>query len=449
MITRIEIDGFKSFADFRLDLPPFLVVIGSNASGKSNLFDALRFMSAQARGDLYDGIDAVRGDALGLFRQRGDGSRAEEIKFGVELIVDPDRGWGRSVPEEWRKSLGSRWRYELSMTLGKRGPESTELFIPLLADDDVWPDEVNADPEWRAKYVTYLDDDDDDVSELLGDDGFLHLFRIPEGHPEAAIAEGADVDTSVEGQMREAVFNAVWRTLGRISAFQLEDSALRRPSALPARPALRPNGEGLPGYLGHLRKVSAGQGDKAGVLAEIRADLARIVREVTSFDLVEDLERRDVRVVFDGRYVPRFGAEVASDGTLRVLALLSVLNDPDRGGLVAIEEPENGVFPERLRDLLTTMRRLVTDPSGDDPSWPLKQVLVTSHSPVVLDAVPRRNIVFLENLTRIQQGVPSRITVARRLVEPGQPNRLPGEAVPRVTESEIERFRAGREPALS
>ncbi|WP_432925662.1 AAA family ATPase [Microbispora sp. CA-135349] len=448
MITRIEIDGFKSFADFKLDLPPFLAVIGSNASGKSNLFDALRFISAQARGDLYDGIDAVRGDAVGLFRQRGDGSRAKEIKFGVELIVDPDRGWGRSVPEEWRRSLGSRWRYELWVTLKKRGPESTQFFIPLVEEDDSWPDEVNADPEWRAKYVTYLDEDDDAACALLGEDGFLHLFTLPDGHPMADMGDG-DVDTSVEGQMYDAVVNAILKTLAQISAFQLEDAALRKPSALPARPMLRPNGEGLPGYLSHLRQMSADQGDEAGVLAEIRADLARIVREVTSFDVVEDHERRDVRVVFDGRYVPRFGADVASDGTLRILALLAMLNDSDRGGLVAVEEPENGVFPERLRDLLATMRRLVSDPSADDPIWPLKQVLVTSHSPVVLDAVPRRDIVFLENLTRIQEGVPSRVTVARRLVEPGQPNRLPGEDIPRVTESEIERFRAGREPAIS
>ena len=43
MITRIEIDGFKSFSDFALDLGPFHVIIGANGCGKSNLFDALAF----------------------------------------------------------------------------------------------------------------------------------------------------------------------------------------------------------------------------------------------------------------------------------------------------------------------------------------------------------------------------------------------------------------------
>ena len=44
MITRIEIDGFKTFENFGLDLHPFTAIVGPNASGKSNLFDAINFV---------------------------------------------------------------------------------------------------------------------------------------------------------------------------------------------------------------------------------------------------------------------------------------------------------------------------------------------------------------------------------------------------------------------
>ncbi|MCG5214410.1 AAA family ATPase [Streptosporangium sp. KLBMP 9127] len=446
MITRIEIDGFKSFADFSIDLPPFLAVIGTNASGKSNLFDALRFLSAHVRGDVYDAVDAVRGDAVGLFRQLGDGSRTDRMTFGVELIVDPDRAWGRSVPPDWRQAFGTRWRYELQVTLGKNGLKSAESFVPMPRSEDRWTGLAEADPEWAAKYVSYIAEagpQSELVDGLLGGEGRLRLSRAPEGPPRRSFE--TDAESSEDGQLHDAVVAAVYSSVADISAFQLEDLALRKLSSLPARPVLQPNGAGLPAYLDSLRQMSATEEDPAGILAEIRADLTRIVREVISFDVVEDEERRDVRIVFEGRYTPRFGAEVASDGTLRVLALLSVLNDPAKSGLLAIEEPENGVFPERLRELLTTMRGLVTDPVRDDPGWPLKQVLVTSHSPIVLDAVPRANIVYLENVTRIQQEVVSRITQARRLVEAGRPNRLPEEKISRVTESELDRFRAGRE----
>ncbi|WP_067169395.1 AAA family ATPase [Microtetraspora niveoalba] len=447
MITRIEIDGFKSFADFALDVPPFLVLIGTNASGKSNLLDALRFVAAHARGDVYDAVDAVRGDAVGLFRQRGDGSRADEMTFALELVLDPDRVW--DMPDQpLRRALGSRWRYELRVSMGDNGPRSMETFLPMSRADDRWPEQAHADPRWVAGRIGYLDHGDDLIRAMLGESRSL---RIVSSLARYSLSDPtrSDSDRGAEAVLRNAVVQAVWRTLGEISAFQIEDHALRKVSPLPGRPFLQPNGEGLPAYLLHLRRETAREDDPDGVLAEIRADLVRIVREVTSFDVVEDHERRDVRVVFTGRYVPRFGADVASDGTLRILALLALLNDPARSGLVAIEEPENGAFPERLRELLTTMRSLATDPSRDDPEWPLKQVLVTSHSPVVLDVVPRSNVVFLENVTRIQDGVTSRVTVARRLAEPGGAPVRADDGPPPVTESEIERFRAGREPITS
>jgi predicted ATPase len=50
MITRIEIDGFKSFLDFHLDVPPLLALVGPNAGGKSNLLDAIGYEAAARAG---------------------------------------------------------------------------------------------------------------------------------------------------------------------------------------------------------------------------------------------------------------------------------------------------------------------------------------------------------------------------------------------------------------
>ena len=50
MITHIKINGFKSFHNFEMMFTPFTVIAGINASGKSNLFDALELLSAIASG---------------------------------------------------------------------------------------------------------------------------------------------------------------------------------------------------------------------------------------------------------------------------------------------------------------------------------------------------------------------------------------------------------------
>ncbi len=49
MLTQIEIDGFKTFNDFQVELAPFQVIVGPNGSGKSNLFDALLLLSYLAK----------------------------------------------------------------------------------------------------------------------------------------------------------------------------------------------------------------------------------------------------------------------------------------------------------------------------------------------------------------------------------------------------------------
>ena len=87
MITRIEIDGFKSFRDFSLDLAPFQVIIGPNGCGKSNLFDAIHFLSLLADKPVNEALQSLRGDARDLFTILPDGTRAKQMRFAVEMRV--------------------------------------------------------------------------------------------------------------------------------------------------------------------------------------------------------------------------------------------------------------------------------------------------------------------------------------------------------------------------
>jgi predicted ATPase len=70
MITHIRIDGFKSFLDFELDVPPFLALVGPNSSGKSNLLDALAFARAALLSERSAAMRVSREDPL-LDARRG------------------------------------------------------------------------------------------------------------------------------------------------------------------------------------------------------------------------------------------------------------------------------------------------------------------------------------------------------------------------------------------
>src|SRR4051794_15036179 len=89
MLTRIEIDGFKSFEGFALDLQPFTVVVGPNATGKSNLFDALRLLARLAETDVRSATKGLRGEPLELFRTPNDGQVSKYISISVESLLPP------------------------------------------------------------------------------------------------------------------------------------------------------------------------------------------------------------------------------------------------------------------------------------------------------------------------------------------------------------------------
>ena len=88
MITQIEIDGFKTFKDFKVELAPFQVIVGPNGSGKSNLFDALHLLSRLAEYDVQTAFQDLRGDASDQFTKYANGQRSEKIRFAIEMLLN-------------------------------------------------------------------------------------------------------------------------------------------------------------------------------------------------------------------------------------------------------------------------------------------------------------------------------------------------------------------------
>ncbi|MEV5706526.1 AAA family ATPase [Actinoallomurus sp. NPDC052274] len=435
MITRIEIDGFKSFSDFSLDLPPFLAIIGTNASGKSNLVEALTFLALAANEGLDAAVAAVRGDARGLFRQRGDGSRCERIRFAAEFLL------GRASDEirPGRRSQSTRWRYELELSWGAPPGQLEGLVVEaerLLTLDrrvDSWPARFNVPEQWQRARFRYA--------------------------PEPVLGEGAsrarDESLLRFWQASDALDDmvSIGAEFSAVQTLHLEGEALRAASEVGGQAFMDVHGRHLPNFLRWLSRVTGDENRPLGVVADIETHLVGLVREVSGFEIVEDERRRDVRLEFSSPYTGPIAAEFASDGTLRMLAILAAIHDPQKG-FVVVEEPENGVFPERLRHLLGLMQELVTDLNADpehkfEPGVtvpvPLRQALVTSHSPVILDAVERDRVVFLDTTTVLEGGVASHVTRARWRREPGGPASGSGERWARITESELRRFRAGVE----
>ena len=92
MLTRLKVDGFKNLVGVDVRFGPFTCIAGANGIGKSNLFDAIHFLSLTANSALLEAALKVRDDSghnndiRGLFHRIGD-RIADQMSFEVEMIV--------------------------------------------------------------------------------------------------------------------------------------------------------------------------------------------------------------------------------------------------------------------------------------------------------------------------------------------------------------------------
>jgi len=446
MLTRIEIDGFKTFEDFGLDLGPFVVILGPNASGKSNLFDAIRLLSHLAGTDLRTAVKTLRGEPQELFRRQADGSSVTRMAFAVELLLAPEvrDPWGDTV-----KISHSRMRYEVEIERRKddRGIErlvvAKEEAKPILAQSDKWqPKKQELSAQFRQLFMKYgrrapwL---------TTGESGGKRSFKINQDGRKGRTRPAEAAEATVLSSITSAEFPHLYALREEMRSWrflQLDPNALRRPSPTTAALELEPDGANLATVLARIQAETATQTRPKGDLADIAADLTSLIPGVVGVSIEEDEKNREYRIDIDMRDGHHFSSRVVSDGTLRVLALLTLLHDPKHRGLVCFEEPENGVHPFRLKAMIERLRELVTDPTSEevDEQEPLSQMLLNSHSPVVLSCLQKDEAMFADMVSVVNPEV-DKISRKTRI----RPVKLQGELLPKenreyVGRVEVERY---------
>jgi predicted ATPase len=390
MITRIEIDGFKSFYDFSVDLQPFTVLIGANGTGKSNLFDALKLLSHLADGDrVAVALNKIRGGAREAFALKEDGTRYDTMRFAVEMLVD------REVRDNFGATFitsATALRYEVEIL--SRSDGGIDRIAILREHLNLLKLEENR----QYKY-----------SEIRPR---LHELRVANGHVERLIYTEHPKIFAVSPFVEDPVVNAVgyseniilanlntvffkqafatrremqsWRTLHLIPDKLREPS---KASELYDESTIEADGANLPNMLERMRRQ-----DEAS-LHFLNLKMGDAVPSFYNAEVVK-LEAEDklaLRIETTDRL--KYWADSISDGTLRMLAYAALHNDEQLHGVWCIEEPENGISPLRLKKLLKMLRETATDFSNErDAEYPLRQVIISSHSPLVAQAVPQESI---------------------------------------------------------
>ncbi|MFE2141209.1 AAA family ATPase [Streptomyces sp. NPDC059456] len=432
MITQIRIDGFKSFRDFSLDVPPTLILLGPNGAGKSNLFDALRLVAGTAdRGFEATVREDSRLSPSGLFHQGADGPghtfvitvgtliasqdgplpvrirlRAGRMPNGQVAVVGKSAIWVSSLDVPgWMTDLG------LDRDVQSAVARARSAFLARTDGVDYLPFKGNIGPAWDPRAFDGFD----------GFDG----FEGDAGEDDERYAE--DFAAAPGDELRALVA----RECASWYPFVLDPEALRTPTAALAAGRTSPDGGNLAAVLHRISDASPGNWRR------FVGDLAALIDGVQDVRPLYDRRRGEYDFEVEFGNTGWISPPALSDGTLRMAALLAAAADPVWPGGMYVEEIENGMHPEHVADLVRRLRRGtgVTPDSVASPSaaLPYRQLIATTHSPALLAALRddlSGSLVFMEQADRVdpQRRSVVRTTVARPL-RAFDAERDPGETV--------------------
>lgn len=410
MLTRIEIDGFKTFEEFAVDLGPMQVILGPNASGKSNLFDAIRLLSNLAQSDLRSSVRGLRGEPVELFRIRADGFRSTSMAFAVELLLAPyvRDSWGETV-----KISHSRVRYEIEIELRQVSVGLERLVVvkeaatPIQPERDLWL-QRRISLQFQQAFLKY--GHSEPWLTTVETNGQRLFQIIPDASGVGRTQRATNAERSVLSSITTAEYPHLYAIREEMRSWrflQLDPYKLRRPSPTTAAFELEPDGANLATVLAYIQTETATESQPKGAIADIAAALTSLISGVVDLDISLDRKNKEYQIEIGDRDGIAFSSRVISDGTLRLLCLLVLLYDPKHSGLVCFEEPENGVHPFRLKTLIERLRLGVTDITSEevDETEPLFQMLLNSHSPIVLAGLEEPEALFADMVSVVKPEV--------------------------------------------
>jgi predicted ATPase len=391
MLTYIKINGFKSFYNFEMEFTPLTIIAGTNASGKSNLFDALKLLSTLAESDSIKKAFTKdqRGEFIELFTQFDENTYADEMAFVVEMLVNEKvkDAWGNS-----EKLKYTRLRYELVIKrfVNDSGLDDVgvkyEKLVNLKHQDDKWIKLIPRDylESWRPKvisgkrgipYIQTVEENGIPTVEVPQDGKTGNKRRFPLLNASRTVLSSFDtVDFPHVLAAKEEMKS--WRFL------QLNPEDLRKPtSKSTGNDQITESGKNLAAALHRI--VS----NDDFLLNEISRKLHSFIPNFIDIKVNDDSENKQFLIKLLDKEKREYSSRVLSEGTLRVLALCILQYDDLHTGLLCFEEPENGIHPFRIGTMADLLKGLTTDFS--DNTFPLRQVVVNTHSPILVKQIDK------------------------------------------------------------
>lgn len=382
MLKKLILKNWKSYRYAELFIDPLTVLIGTNASGKSNAIDGLEFLNRTALGKEIQAA-LLGNETLSSIRGGVEWAAFKpESQFTLEVLV---------------QSSNERVDYFYSITV------ETKPRVQLLSESLVRitkRPKTDKNPHKISLFQT-------DISSPDSPSIVARLYNTKKGKPKEVRRSNSILSqltglASISQEITEGI-STVSQVLQNIFILDPIPSKMRSYSPLSDR-------------------ILSDASNIAGILAALEEpEKSKVETEITKY--ITDLPERDIQKVWaepvgkfnsdamlycqemwvQNRKPTLIDARGMSDGTLRFLAILTTLLTRTENSQVVIEEVDNGLHPSRSELLIKMLREI----------GKLRQVdiLITTHNPALLDALGSEIIPFVVVAHRDSETGESKLTL--------------------------------------
>lgn len=354
-IEKIKIKNYKVFEDTEIsDLPSMCVFLGANGAGKSTLFDVFGFLSEALRNNVKSAINNRGG-----FKEVISRNKSGDIEFEVKFRNDDADGKRQPL-----------YTYEIRIGLDQNMPIVKKEVLSYRRGQTGKPFKFLDFSNGKGMAIVNKGEFDEKDEQNFKDD--RQEFSLDS--PDILAIKGL-------GQFQSFKAISDFRKLLEswyISNFQIPDA--KKSQDIGVSEMLSPTGDNLALVTDYIYE------NYPKVFDEI---LEKMKKRVPGISNVTAAKTEDGRIILrfqDGSFKDPFISRYVSDGTLKMFAYLILMNNPQKHPLLCIEEPENYLHPELLRQLAEEFREY---------SHKGGQVFISTHSPDFVNALELEELFWL------------------------------------------------------
>jgi len=422
MIKQLKIKNFRSILNSSVKLEHLNVIVGANATGKSNLIKAIDFISDLAESGLQEAI-YKRGGINEILPKQHKNVYEQEILIDLEFELEPPKNWEkRNLPPllvNYSIGFVRTKRSSLKIINESLKAKSILLLAKYLEMDMDEKEEVelnltdlNFEEYQKSEIVFYRDSRQNiqfDLNFKLNKEnnflfvswlGFRDFFRINEKPLSVAntkkiikslirIQKGGFKKSELPIlSVNRAIFNfnshfrKIINEVQSYGRYDLLINELRQEQSISSESTVSITGDNIPSVIKKFIKNNK-EGWKR-VLTTM-SNISPYFSNVYSESLRAGKEYLVFKEVFGGRNIE---AWESSDGTLRALAILISIETHRKGSTVLIEEPEHGLHPWAIKELMLHIRNVLEERN--------LQVIITTHSQQVLENIRKEELLITE-----------------------------------------------------